>query len=83
MRESRDAHGLAATPAHGYGGTLAKQSDSVTFLCSMPDVLSQLKIGKDGMRIQLDVPESELANALPLVKWRDCVLRVTVVPEGE
>jgi len=46
----------------------------------MPDVLSQLKIGRDGMRIQLDVPESELANALPLVKWRDRVLKVTVTP---
>jgi hypothetical protein len=67
--------------ALGAGETLTKQSEqAVTFLCSMPDVLSQLKIGRDGMRIQLDVPESELANALPLVKWRDRVLRVTVEP---
>lgn len=62
---------------------MTKQSEqAVTFLASMPDVLSQLKIGRDGMRIQLDVPESELANALPLVKWRDVVLRVTIEPEG-
>lgn len=46
----------------------------------MPDVLSQLKIGKDGMRIQLEVPESELAKALPIVKWRDKVLRVQIEP---
>jgi hypothetical protein len=49
----------------------------------MPDVLSQMKIGKDGMRIQLDVPESELAAALRLVMWRDRVLRITVEPEGQ
>lgn len=49
----------------------------------MPDVLSQMKIGRDGMRIQLDVPESELAKALPLVKWRDCVLRVRIEPETQ
>lgn len=60
----------------------AKTNESVTFLASMPDVLSQMKIGTDGMRIQLDVPESELANALPLVKWRDRVLKVTIEPEG-
>jgi hypothetical protein len=58
-------------------------TEAVTFLASMPDVLSQMKIGKDGMRIQLDVPESELAAALRLVMWRDRVLRITVEPEGQ
>lgn len=56
-------------------------SEAITFLASLPDVLSQLKIGRDGMRIQLEVPESELAKALPIVKWRDKVLKVTVEPE--
>ena len=62
---------------------MTKQSEqAVTFLASMPDVMSQMKIGRDGMRLQLDVPESELAKALPLVKWRDRVLRVRIEPEG-
>jgi hypothetical protein len=44
-------------------------------------VLSQLRIGKDGMRLQLEIPESEMAAALKLVLYRDRVLRVTVEPE--
>lgn len=46
----------------------------------MPDVLSQLRIGKDGMRLQLEIPESEMAQALHLVKWRDRLLKVTIEP---
>jgi hypothetical protein len=56
-------------------------TEAVTFLASMPDVLSQLRIGKDGMRLQLEIPESEMAAALKLVLYRDRVLRVTVEPE--
>ena len=58
-------------------------TEAVTFLASMPDVLSQMKIGKDGMRLQLEIPESELGQALLLVMWRDRVLRVTVTPAEE
>jgi hypothetical protein len=58
-------------------------TDSITFLACLPDILSQMKIGKDGMRLQLEVPESDLAEALKLVLWRDKLLRVTVTPEPE
>jgi len=57
--------------------------EQVTFLASFPDVLAQFKVGKDGMRIQIEVPESELAQALKLVLWRDRVLRIQVTPEAE
>ena len=33
------------------------------------------------MRIQLDVPESEMSEAVKLLMWREVVLRVTVGPE--
>jgi hypothetical protein len=55
----------------------------VTFLASFPDIQGQLKIGRDGCRIALDVPESELAAALRLVLWRDRVLKITVKPEPQ
>lgn len=57
------------------------EPEQVVFLASFPDIQGQLKIGKDGCRIALDVPESELAQALRLVLWRDRVLKVTVTAE--
>jgi hypothetical protein len=57
------------------------KTESITFLCSFPDIQGQLKVGRDGMRIALDVPESELSQALRLVLWRSKVLRITVIPE--
>jgi hypothetical protein len=59
------------------------KTESITFLACLPDVLSQMKIGKDGMRLQLEVPESDLAEALKLVLWRDKVLKVTMTPEDK
>jgi hypothetical protein len=58
-------------------------TEPITFLACLPDVLSQMKIGKDGMRLQLEIPETELPEALKLVLWRDVVLKVTVEPEGQ
>jgi hypothetical protein len=57
------------------------KTESITFLAAFPDIQGQLKVGRDGMRIALDVPESELSKALLLVLWRDKVLRVTVQVE--
>lgn len=54
--------------------------ESITFLASFPAIQSAIKIGDDGARIQLDIPESELANALPLIALRGVVLKVTVEP---
>ena len=56
------------------------KTKSVTFLASFPAIQTAIKIGYDGMRIQLDIPESEFGNAIELLLWRDIVLEVTVKP---
>ena len=58
-------------------------NDSATFLASFPTIQSAIKIdgGGNGMRVQLDIPESELGEAMKLMMWREQVLRVTVEPE--
>lgn len=53
-----------------------------TFLASFPPIQSAIKIGSDGMRIQLDIPETQMCNALDLLTMRQQVLRVRVVVEG-
>lgn len=50
----------------------------VTFLASFPPIQSAIKRGQDGMRIQLDIPESEMGNAVQLIAMMNTVLRVTV-----
>ena len=57
--------------------------DSATFRASLPPIMSAIKIFGDatGMRIQLDIPESEMAEALKLLMWREQVLVVNVKPE--
>lgn len=53
----------------------------VTFLASLPPILSALKIGGDGgARIQFDVSDTDLAEVLRILIWRDEILRITIVP---
>ena len=40
--------------------------------------MSGIKVGTDGMRFQLDVPESEMTEAVKLLDMRGKVLIVTV-----
>jgi hypothetical protein len=54
--------------------------DGATFLASFPPIQSAIKIGQDGMRIQLDIPETQMGNAIEVVQWRDCMLEVTIRP---
>ena len=54
--------------------------DSATFLASFPPIMSAIRLGQDGMRLQFDVPETEMAQALKLLAWRDVVLKVTIKP---
>lgn len=58
-------------------------TDRAEFLASFPPIQSAIKIygDKQGMRIQLDIPESEMADAVSLLQWRERVLRVAVEPE--
>jgi hypothetical protein len=54
-----------------------------TFLASFPPIMTAIKVfgSGDGMRIQLDIPESEMGNALELLTMRQCVLRITIEKE--
>ena len=58
-------------------------SEAVTFLAYLPDLQSAIQItgGGNGMRLKIDVPETEMASALSLLMWRGKVLRVTVEPD--
>jgi len=60
-------------------------ADKVTFLAAFPSIQSAIKItgAGDGMRIQLDIPESRMGNAIELLAWRQRVLKVTVEVEQD
>jgi hypothetical protein len=49
-------------------------------MASFPPIQSAIKVSGtgDGMRIQLDIPETEMGNAAMLLAWRQCRLQVTV-----
>lgn len=53
-----------------------------TFRASFPPIMTAIKVtgGREGVRIQLDIPESEMAEAVKLLQWRERVLVVTVEP---
>ena len=56
--------------------------ESATFRASFPPVLSAIRMAGDGgMRIMLDIPESDMPEALNLLMWKGSVLSVTVGPE--
>ena len=57
-------------------------SDKAVFLAAFPSIMSAIKIygSKEGMRIQLEIPESEMAEATKLLLWRERVLKVTIEP---
>jgi len=60
------------------------QSGRATFRATLPPILSAVKVSGDGgLRIQLDVPECDEADALRLLLWRERVLVVTVEPEND
>ena len=48
------------------------------FLCSIPPIMSGIKTGGDGMRVQFDIPETEMGEAVKLLAMRGERLRVTV-----
>ena len=54
-------------------------SQSATFRASIPPTESAIKFhGQEGARLQLDVAESDLADFLLMLPFRNKVLRVTV-----
>ncbi len=60
-----------------------QMADPVTFLASFPPIQSAIKVygHANGMRIQLEIPESEMGKAVNILAWREMVLRVTIGPE--
>jgi len=51
------------------------------FSAVLPSVGNAIKIhGESGTRIQLDIPDTDVAEVLKLVAWRECELQVTVRP---
>ncbi len=52
--------------------------DEARFLASFPQIMSAIRLVPDGMRIQIEIPESELDNAAPILAWRAEVLEITV-----
>ena len=56
--------------------------DIATFRATFPPVLSAIRVSGDGgMRIMVDIPETDMGEALKLLMWKQRVLRVTVGPE--
>ena len=60
-------------------------ADIASFLAAFPSIQTAIKIhgNGEGMRIQLDIPESEMGEAAKLLLWRQRVLRVTIEPERD
>lgn len=54
--------------------------DEIKFRAAFPPIQSAIKVygSNEGMRIQFDVPESEMAEAVKLLALRQRVLIVTV-----
>ena len=59
--------------------------DSATFKAAFPVIQSAIKVRGDcgGMRIQLDIPESEMAEAVKILAWRMKTLLITIKPAPE
>jgi hypothetical protein len=56
--------------------------ETIRFKASLPPVAGAIKAhgSKEGMRIMLDVPDSDMGSALRLVGCREVLLDVSVVP---
>ena len=54
-----------------------------TFRASIPPIMSGIKTGGDGMRVQFDIPESDMAEAVKLLTMRGKVLQVTVTVSND
>lgn len=61
-----------------------ESQELATFEAVIPSTVTAIRIhGDEGMRITLDVDETNLPAALDLVRWRGRLLRVTVEPVQE
>ena len=51
---------------------------SATFTATIPPIMSGIKTGGDGMRVQFDIPEADMGEAAKLIAMRGKRLKVTV-----
>jgi hypothetical protein len=58
-------------------------SEVVTFTASFPPIMSAIRAGNDGWRIQLDIPVTEVGNAAGLLAYMGQAFRVTIAPEPD
>lgn len=58
---------------------------SVTFKATFPAIQTAIRITGEGagMKIVLEIPETELANALGILTMRESVLEVTITDIGK
>lgn len=56
----------------------------IEFLATFPPIQSAIKItgNGDGMRIQFDIPEDQMPQAVKLLAMREMILRVSVEQYG-
>ena len=57
--------------------------DRAEFRAALPPIMSAIRTGGDGMRVQFDIPESDMAEAIKLMRWRGRVLRVVITVEPD
>ena len=51
------------------------------FRAAFPNIMSAILFGADGVRLKLDIPEMDRAEAIKLTQWQGRVLKVTIEPE--
>jgi len=61
------------------------KTDPVIFLAVLPGTQGAFRRhgGGDGVRVQFDIPESEVVNAVPLIAFPGVVMKVTVEVASE
>ena len=51
----------------------------ISFTATVPDIMSAINIsGQGAIRLKLDIPESEIAEAVKLVLLKNTAFRVTI-----
>ena len=58
--------------------------DKATFHASIPPIMTGIKTGGDGMRVQFDIPETEMGEGAKLLGMRGkrLIVTVEVLPDG-
>jgi hypothetical protein len=51
---------------------------TAVFMATIPPIMSGIKTGGDGMRVQFDIDESNIGEAVKLIGMRGELLEVTV-----